>query len=155
MVRIIDDYSKEELNNLKETCNQASSIVYLINLDKIEEKNLILGIDSIVNKFYEQCNSGDNALVYLLNILPEQKDLLERSRRELANSIMVNNNVTKLQNEAIFYNDNYAVTFNILFWSSLFLGLAVIGISCKLWYMDPGSDTVIYRMTSQRIKKDQ
>lgn len=150
MVKIIDDYSREELNTLKEICTSESSIVYVINMDKIEEKNLILGIDSIVNKFYEQCNSGDNALVYLLSILPEQKDLLERTKRELGS-----NNTTKPLNEAIFYNDNYAVTFNILFWSSLFIGLAVIGISCKLWYMDPGSDTVIYRMTSQRIKKDQ
>lgn len=45
--------------------------------------------------------------------------------------------------------------FNLLFWTSLILAIAVAGISIAMCSMDPGLDTVIYRMTSQRIKKDQ
>jgi len=57
-------------------------------------------------------------------------------------------------NVAVFYSDNYPVMFHLLFWTSLVIGLTVIGITCGMYKMDPGLDTVIYRMTSQRIKKD-
>ena len=57
-------------------------------------------------------------------------------------------------NRAVLYSDNYPVMFHLLFWTSLILGLAVVGIVCGMSSMDPGLDTVIYRMTSQRIKKD-
>lgn len=60
-----------------------------------------------------------------------------------------------ITNEATFYSDQYPAMFNLIFWSSLILALAVFGISYSMWNMDPGLDTVIYRMTSQRIKKDQ
>jgi len=44
--------------------------------------------------------------------------------------------------------------FNLLFWTSLILAVALIGITYGMMNMDPGLDTVIYRMTSNRIKKD-
>lgn len=45
--------------------------------------------------------------------------------------------------------------FNLLFWTTLLLAIAIFGISYGMFNIDPGLDTVIYRMTSQRIKKDQ
>jgi renin receptor len=60
-------------------------------------------------------------------------------------------NITNL---AEFYSDQYPAMFNIIFWTSLILGVAVFSIAYSMWSMDPGLDTVIYRMTSQRIKKD-
>ena len=60
-----------------------------------------------------------------------------------------------IKNPAEFYNSNYPVTFNIIFWTSLVLALAVFGAAYVVCSMDPGTDTVIYRMTTQRIKKDQ
>ncbi len=66
----------------------------------------------------------------------------------------LNSNNNTVLNKAVFYNDNYPVTFHIVFWTSLVLGLALVAIGCTMITMDPGLDTVIYRMTSQRIKKD-
>jgi len=34
------------------------------------------------------------------------------------------------------------------------LALALYVISLVMWYLDPGRDSIIYRMTSQRIKTD-
>ena len=45
--------------------------------------------------------------------------------------------------------------FNILFWTTLLIALAIYGIVYGMYSMDPGLDTVIYRMTSQRVKKEQ
>jgi renin receptor len=58
-------------------------------------------------------------------------------------------------NKAIFYASNYPAAFNIIFWTSLIIALAVFGSAYMTCSMDPGTDTVIYRMTSQRMKKDQ
>jgi hypothetical protein len=63
----------------------------------------------------------------------------------------VDRNIT---NVAEFYSDQYPAMFNIIFWTSLILAFAVFSISYSMWSMDPGLDTVIYRMTSQRIKKE-
>ena len=49
---------------------------------------------------------------------------------------------------------NYAVIVNIILWMSLLIGVSVLAISIGIWNMDPGRDSIIYRMTSQRMKKD-
>ena len=59
-----------------------------------------------------------------------------------------------ITNKVVFYNVDYPVAFNIIFWTSLVLALAVFGAAYLTCSMDPGTDTVIYRMTSQRMKKD-
>ena len=55
---------------------------------------------------------------------------------------------------AVFYSDQYPAMFNLIFWTSLILAVALIGIVYGMMSMDPGLDTVIYRMTSNRIKKE-
>jgi len=57
-------------------------------------------------------------------------------------------------NLAAKYSGDYAVVFNLVFWPSLMLALIVLSVSVCLWNMDPGRDSIIYRMTSQRMKKD-
>lgn len=52
------------------------------------------------------------------------------------------------------YNYNYAVIFNIVLWLMIALALAVIAIAYNLWNMDPGYDSIIYRMTNQKIRMD-
>ena len=48
----------------------------------------------------------------------------------------------------------YGVIFNIVLWMSILIGVSVLFISIGIWNMDPGRDSIIYRMTSQRMKKD-
>ncbi|KAG7270254.1 hypothetical protein CRUP_031956 [Coryphaenoides rupestris] len=57
-------------------------------------------------------------------------------------------------NLAYKYNFNYAVVFNIILWLMIALALAVIATAYTLWNMDPGYDSIIYRMTNQKIRMD-
>uniref|UniRef100_A0A182QPP9 Uncharacterized protein n=1 Tax=Anopheles farauti TaxID=69004 RepID=A0A182QPP9_9DIPT len=57
-------------------------------------------------------------------------------------------------NLALKYNSNYPVMFNIILWFSVVLAFSLIAISIVIGTMDPGRDSIIYRMTSTRMKKD-
>lgn len=59
-----------------------------------------------------------------------------------------------LYNLAHKYDVDYAVVFNIVLWLMIVLALAVIAIAYNLWNMDPGYDSIIYRMTNQKIRMD-
>uniref|UniRef100_A0A336M3W7 CSON002253 protein n=1 Tax=Culicoides sonorensis TaxID=179676 RepID=A0A336M3W7_CULSO len=57
-------------------------------------------------------------------------------------------------NIAPTYDENYPVIFNIVFWFSVVMIFTLLAISLAIGNMDPGRDSIIYRMTSTRIKKD-
>jgi len=53
-----------------------------------------------------------------------------------------------------FSNADYPAAFAIVAGVSIVLALAVLFIAVGLWNMDPGKDSIIYRMTTTRMKKD-
>lgn len=57
-------------------------------------------------------------------------------------------------NLAESYDENYPVIFNIIFWFSFIMIFSLLAISLAIGNMDPGRDSIIYRMTSTRMKKD-
>ncbi|KAG7155914.1 ATPase H(+)-transporting accessory protein 2-like [Homarus americanus] len=57
-------------------------------------------------------------------------------------------------NIATEYSSNYPAIFNIILWLSIILFLAVLATSVAMATMDPGRDSIIYRMTNPRMKKD-
>lgn len=57
-------------------------------------------------------------------------------------------------NLAKVYDDNYPVIFNIILWFGVVIAFSLFAISYAIATMDPGRDSIIYRMTSTRIKKD-
>lgn len=57
-------------------------------------------------------------------------------------------------NLALSYSDDYPVIFNIILWFSVVIAFSLLAISYTIGYMDPGRDSIIYRMTSTRMKKD-
>lgn len=57
-------------------------------------------------------------------------------------------------NLAQFYDENYPVIFNIILWFMISFGITIAGIAVWIWFMDPGKDSIIYRMTMARAKKD-
>lgn len=57
-------------------------------------------------------------------------------------------------NLATYYNDDYPVIFNIILWFMVIFGLSLLAICYAIAAMDPGRDSIIYRMTSTRMKKD-
>ncbi|KAJ8030449.1 Renin receptor [Holothuria leucospilota] len=63
------------------------------------------------------------------------------------------NNTEQTFNVARNYPEYYPSMFNILLWFVVIFALAVYAASYMLASMDPG-DTIIYRMTSQRIKME-
>ncbi|KAJ7373439.1 Renin receptor [Desmophyllum pertusum] len=52
------------------------------------------------------------------------------------------------------YSGHYPIIFNIWLWLLVVLVLSIYVVCLVMWYMDPGRDSIIYRMTSQRIKTD-
>ncbi|VDO97426.1 unnamed protein product [Soboliphyme baturini] len=53
-----------------------------------------------------------------------------------------------------FYSPDYPVMFNIILWLTISLSVTVLMISVVMWSIDPGRDSIIYRMTMTRAKKD-
>jgi renin receptor len=52
------------------------------------------------------------------------------------------------------YSDEYPTMFNLFFWTSLIFAIIVISIVYVFLTLDPGADTIIYRMTAPRLKVD-
>ncbi|XP_033637666.1 renin receptor-like [Asterias rubens] len=59
----------------------------------------------------------------------------------------------QIANRAPSYSEDYPVIFNIILWMVIILALAIYVVAYGLGTLDPG-DTIIYRMTSQRMKID-
>jgi renin receptor len=57
-------------------------------------------------------------------------------------------------NLATHYNESYPVIFNIILWFSVVMIFTLLAISYVIGAMDPGRDSIIYRMTSTRMKKE-
>ncbi|VDN85981.1 unnamed protein product, partial [Brugia pahangi] len=53
-----------------------------------------------------------------------------------------------------FSSGNYPATFGIFLLVSVALFLIVLFVTVGLWNMDPGKDSIIYRMVTTRMKKD-
>jgi renin receptor len=51
------------------------------------------------------------------------------------------------------YTDMYPIVFNLMLWGGIAYTLVIFAIAYGIWVMDPGKDSIIYRMTSTR-KKD-
>uniref|UniRef100_A0AAY4C3P0 Renin receptor n=1 Tax=Denticeps clupeoides TaxID=299321 RepID=A0AAY4C3P0_9TELE len=95
---------------------------------------------------------SNNAVVEVVTVQNFETPLTRRSR-----SILATNQISNSQrpyNLAYQYNFQYAVIFNIILWLMIVLVLAVIAIAYNLWNMDPGYDSIIYRMTNQKIRLD-
>ncbi|XP_076238343.1 ATPase H(+)-transporting accessory protein 2 isoform X3 [Calliopsis andreniformis] len=66
-----------------------------------------------------------------------------------------NNNVIKeIHNLAKYYSKDYPAIFNILLWFGVVFVFSLLAICIVISQMDPGRDSIIYRMTSNRMKKD-
>jgi len=138
----------EEIKNFELDCMQ-DSIFYLIKLSESDSQHLNDSIHSVINSFSKNCiiDQKTDVLAYTL----VEPIVLKAKRAVNDKATPIQNSITKI---AVFYSDQYPAMFHLIFWTSLIMALALVGISCGMLSMDPGLDTVIYRMTSQRIKKD-
>ncbi|XP_072035285.1 renin receptor-like [Amphiura filiformis] len=113
----------------------------------------------IVGQFLDQFSSAfaalyeNNALVeILLTDVESYSRRLSRSILQAATPSPAPPGAPDL-NVAGTYDENWPVFFNIFLWLGVTLTITVLAVAHLLWYMDPG-DTIIYRMTSQRMKMD-
>ncbi|CAH0559313.1 unnamed protein product [Brassicogethes aeneus] len=52
------------------------------------------------------------------------------------------------------YSEDYPVIFNMMLWFTVVMIFSLLAICLAIANMDPGRDSIIYRMTSTRMKKD-
>lgn len=58
-------------------------------------------------------------------------------------------------NMAPQYSMDFPAAFVSIAFTTILLLLTVFAVSVAMWHIDPGRDSIIYRLTSQKIKKDQ
>lgn len=88
----------------------------------------------------------DGAVV--VGLITSTEAPLVRSKRQAGENDDVDYNI------AMKYDSNYPVIFNIILWFSVVLVFSLLAISMAIATMDPGRDSIIYRMTSTRMKKE-
>uniref|UniRef100_A0A2K5F109 Renin receptor n=1 Tax=Aotus nancymaae TaxID=37293 RepID=A0A2K5F109_AOTNA len=95
---------------------------------------------------------GGNAVVELVTVKSFDTSLIRKTRTTL--EAKEAKNPASPYNLAYKYNFEYSVVFNMVLWIMIGLALAVIITSYNIWNMDPGYDSIIYRMTNQKIRMD-
>uniref|UniRef100_A0A3B3C103 Renin receptor n=1 Tax=Oryzias melastigma TaxID=30732 RepID=A0A3B3C103_ORYME len=140
--------------------------LYSLELSGLEELSRLYGKDSpqyrdatsilasVLQKFGEDMYRlyGNSAAVEVVTVKTFEAPLTRKSRSILESKQI--SNPGSPYNLAYKYNFEYAVIFNIVLWLMIVLVLAVIAIAYNLWNMDPGYDSIIYRMTNQKIRMD-
>ncbi|KAI5711978.1 hypothetical protein M8J76_013379 [Diaphorina citri] len=118
-----------------------------INEDKlVEAENLLIKTISAITEDYKKFYNGKVLVATLLGTEMSSHSMRYRRAVEVAQNAALN-----LGEE---YDEDYPVIFNILLWSAIAFIFTLIAISLAIGNMDPGRDSIIYRMTSTRIKKD-
>ncbi|NXY04831.1 RENR protein, partial [Pteruthius melanotis] len=153
------------LSRHKHLAKDHSPDLYSLELSGLEEVGKRYGEDSqqfkdasqilvdSLQKFADEMFNlyGGNAVVEVVAVKEFNSPLSRKTRSILQASQPKKENPYNL---AYPYNYDYSVIFNIVLWMMIGLALAVIVISYNLWNMDPGYDSIIYRMTNQKIRMD-
>ncbi|EAT46395.1 AAEL002411-PA [Aedes aegypti] len=105
----------------------------------------------LANAMQELQTAADKAFdgAVVVGLITSTEAPLIRSKRQAAET--EDDNPLNL---ALKYDSNYPVIFNIILWFSVILVFSLLAISIAIATMDPGRDSIIYRMTSTRMKKD-
>lgn len=154
-----------KLSRHKHLAKDHSPDLYSLELAGLDELGKRYGEDSeqfrdasrilvdALQKFADDMYSlyGGNAVVELVTVKSFDTSLVRKSRTILETK---QENTQSPYNLAYKYNLEYSVVFNLVLWIMTGLALAVIITSYNIWNMDPGYDSIIYRMTNQKIRMD-
>uniref|UniRef100_A0A2I3HEI4 Renin receptor n=1 Tax=Nomascus leucogenys TaxID=61853 RepID=A0A2I3HEI4_NOMLE len=88
---------------------------------------------------------GGNAVVELVTIKSFDTSLMKNTRTIFEDPASPYN---------LAYNFEYSVIFKMILWIMIALALAVIITSYNIWNMDPGYDSIIYRITNWKTRID-
>ncbi|XP_030761890.1 renin receptor [Sitophilus oryzae] len=81
----------------------------------------------------------------------------DASHTRVRRNILATEEEQELKNKynlAAKYNKDFPVIFNIILWLCVVIFFSIFAICVATATMDPGRDSIIYRMTSTRMKKD-
>ncbi|CAF2392045.1 unnamed protein product [Rotaria sp. Silwood2] len=148
--------SKSDLNNFEQALkdqlsriNEQTSVNYIVIVcDHCHDDNATQELQNQLKKAIDKIIANDPQTL-AMTLTTKQSARIRRARA--AEGVSANEtNVTIAE----MYSDNYPVMFNLFFWTSLALALVVIAIVYVFLTLDPGADTIIYRMTAPRLKVD-
>lgn len=101
---------------------------------------------------------GDNVVVDVVTFSPEaaSKPNRRRVRRDAEPSQLSESPTVRKSslNLSSGFSSDYSAIFNIILWFSIVFAIVIFYIAWAIWFMDPGRDSIIYRMTSTRMKRD-
>lgn len=123
--------------------------VYGINSAKVKEaidvvRNQLVRVTDVMRHAY-------NDQVLVVTTVVDQLQELSRPSRSILQSRAAPPLDLNLASE---YSSDYPAVFNIVLWISLILIIFIAFTSFAMATMDPGQDSIIYRMTNPRMKKD-
>jgi len=139
-----------------------------VNLDSIKDLNATYGVRGektvraaqLFGELIGLISGGMEAkkgAMFMVILETEEAELLKRSKRQAVDSPVEPVAAVadqKAYNLDYFYGPEYHIVFAISLFLILAIVLAIIAVSVGLWFMDPGRDSIIYRMTSSRMKMD-
>ncbi|KAM7362218.1 ATPase H(+)-transporting accessory protein 2 [Cochliomyia hominivorax] len=142
------------LVSMEKSCNFISIRLYIDAIAKAhgedsEAVNEALELFSTAVKHLNNAAQKSSNNEALVAVVVNKADGNSRSKREVAPKDSKN-----LYNLAEYYNQDYPVIFNIILWFMVVFGFSLLAICYAIGSMDPGRDSIIYRMTSTRMKKD-
>ncbi|CAD6995161.1 unnamed protein product [Ceratitis capitata] len=119
--------------------------------DDADKKNVIsLLVNELDTLQKKVASETSQSLLVVVVVHENEKDSsVSRKRRDA-----LPGSKTNTYNLAAYYDQNYPVIFNIILWFMVALGLSLLAVCYAIADMDPGRDSIIYRMTSTRMKKD-
>uniref|UniRef100_A0A1B6IAR2 Renin receptor n=1 Tax=Homalodisca liturata TaxID=320908 RepID=A0A1B6IAR2_9HEMI len=169
---------------LKESEDEDNSFISQVALlqavsDKIEEKGVpadglpdvfffnVKGLHPVIDIYGENSNTVTEAKNLVISTVQQLKEVFEQAYQNKTLFLVLSSDsahtrrfrraTTELatdRNLAPVYDENYPVFFNIFLWFTIAFIMTIIATSTVTACMDPGRDSIIYRMTSTRMKKD-
>jgi len=111
----------------------------------VDEANKLLS--AAIGRLLAAAQKSSDSVLFVQST--DKDAAVSRSKRDTIASSKTNE-----FNLATYYNEDYPVIFNIILWFMVIFGLSLLAICYAIAAMDPGRDSIIYRMTSTRMKKD-
>ncbi|XP_068155680.1 ATPase H(+)-transporting accessory protein 2 [Drosophila tropicalis] len=151
-------YINAAAENLAEMLKPSNVLIIRLSVDGIvkahgeksvavDEANKLLS--AAIGRLLASAQKSSDSVLFVQSTDKDASSNLSRARREVLQP-----DASNPFNLATTYNDDYPVIFNIILWFMVIFGLSLLAICYAIAAMDPGRDSIIYRMTSTRIKKD-
>ncbi|KAL7729318.1 hypothetical protein ACLKA6_008896 [Drosophila palustris] len=142
--------------NLAEMLKPSNVLIIRLSVDGIAkahgEKSIALDeanklLSAAIGRLLAAAQKSSDSVLFVQST--DKDASIARSKRDVIQADKKND-----FNLATYYNDDYPVIFNIILWFMVIFGLSLLAICYAIAAMDPGRDSIIYRMTSTRMKKD-